>query len=75
MSEDVKANSAPMLCSPSCFSCGETDAGAGDDYWIHTCNSCGKMFCEDCCDWCAPDYDDCGGDYFCRGCQAPEVQP
>ena len=36
------------------------------------CAGCGKLFCPDCIEWCAPDYDPPAGDYFCSECQESE---
>ena len=33
------------------------------------CAGCGRKGCDECIQYCAPDYDMANGDYFCEGCR------
>ena len=49
----------------NCEACGELTYF--DD--LQSCAGCQRLFCPECIDWCAPEYDPPNGDYFCEGCQ------
>ena len=48
---------------PRCHECGDVDLD------LNLCAGCGKMFCDDCIDWCFEPHDEACGDWFCRGFQ------
>lgn len=50
-----------------CFYCGDGFTDDEDD--LIRCAGCGKLGCDECVEWCAPDYDPDNGDYFCESCR------
>ena len=49
-----------------CPDCGDPIC---DDDDSHKCAGCEGVFCGDCIEWHAPEYDPPRGDYFCFECQ------
>lgn len=59
------AASAGPTCSPSCCSvCGDVESD------LDSCDLCGKVVCDNCCDWTHDEHDyDCG-QTVCSSCEA-----